>query len=138
MEDENAHAAGQGGTTHTPAPTPSRSSASASQETLTPLLQTEQHRQIALSELTLHLIKGNSLLSHCEEAAANPYNEQIGAIQAAARLMKASAEVAKALATVAGVEQRTKHIIETVQHDSPKTRELNSTKSIPPRDALSP
>jgi hypothetical protein len=130
MEDEHALAAGQGGTHPSPQQALSCAIAPASQETLIPLPQDTQHRQIAVTELALHLIKGNSLLSRCEEAAASSY-EQIGAIQAAAKLMRASAEVARALAMVTGVEQRTKHVIETVQQDKPKKRELNSAKSAP-------
>jgi hypothetical protein len=106
---DNALAAGQGGNDPTPAPS-----------------QDEIHRQSAVEQLAGYLARGGALLARCEAMAKAARGDRLGPVYAAARLMNANAQVAKALAHVALVESRRRTIIETVQPPAPKKAELNS------------
>jgi hypothetical protein len=106
---DNALAAGQGGNATTPAPS-----------------QDEIHRQSAVEQLAGYLARGGVLLARCEALAKAARGDRLGPVYAAARLLNANAQVAKALAHVALVESRRRTIIETVQTPAPKNAELNS------------
>jgi len=62
----------------------------------------------------------------CEELANFRKGDRLGPVYAAARLMNANAQVAKALAQVAPIESRRSSIVERIQLPDPKTAELNS------------
>jgi|WetSurMetagenome_2_1015567.scaffolds.fasta_scaffold774788_1 hypothetical protein len=109
MKMDNALAAGQGGNDPTPAST-----------------QDEIHRQSAVEQLAGYLARGGALLARCEALANAARGDRLGPVYAAARLLNANAQVAKALAHVALVESRRRTIIETVQIPAPKKAELNS------------
>lgn len=110
MEMEKAHAAGQGGTVTVLPPTP----------------QDEVHRQSAAAELADHLAQSGALLARCVAMAKATRGDRLGPMYAAARLMNANAQVARALAHVALVERRTRTIVETIQLPKPENAELNS------------
>ena len=110
MSMDNAHAAGQGGAASTPAPQS----------------QDEHHRQSAVEELARFLARGDVMLARCESMSKVARGDRLGPIYAAARLMNANAQVAKALAHVALVESRRRMIVETIQAPRPENAELNS------------
>jgi hypothetical protein len=111
MSEDHAHAAGQGGTV----------------TVLAPQSQDEVHRQSAAAELARFLVRGSELLARCEALAkVNRGANRLGAIAAAARLMNANAQVARALAHVALVESRRRLIVETIQPPKAENAELNS------------
>jgi len=110
MSIVHAHAAGQGGSENTPAP-PS---------------QDEVHRQSAVEELAGFLARGGAMLARCEAMSNVARGDRLGPVYAAARLMNANAQVARALAHVALVESRRRMIVETVQPPAPKNARLNS------------
>ncbi len=110
METENALAAGQGG----------------SVTILAPQSQDEIHRQSAVEALAQHLARGGALLARCETLANAVRGDRLGPIYAAARLLNADAQVARALAHVGLVERRSRTIVETVQAPGAQNSELNS------------
>jgi hypothetical protein len=110
MSKDNALAAGQGGNV----------------TVLAPLSQDEVHRQSAAHELAGYLQRGGAMLARCEALSKAARGDRLGPVYAAARLMNANAQVARALAHVALVESRRRTIIETVQPPAPKNTELNS------------
>jgi hypothetical protein len=135
MTMDSAHAAGQGGTEPVPAPQSSTEPALPSQAVASAPRRPqprddEAYRRLAVEELTLHLARGGALLRRCEEMAELAEVGEYGAILAAARLMNANAQLAKALAQVALVERRSRTIVETIQRPDPKIAGLNS--SLPP------
>ena len=85
----------------------------------------EELRRLAVARLAEHLDIGSSLVTHCEEMAQVKRGDRLGPLYAAARLMRANAQVAKALAQVALLESRHRSIVERVQSPDPKTAELN-------------
>jgi hypothetical protein len=104
------HAAGQGGNV----------------TVLAPQSQDEVHRQSAVEELAGYLAKAGVMLDRCEAMSKAARGDRLGPVYAAARLMNANAQVARALAHVALVESRRRMIIETIQPPAPKKAELNS------------
>jgi hypothetical protein len=110
METENALAAGQGG----------------SVTILAPQSQDEIHRQSAVEALAQHLARGGALLARCETLAEAKRGDRLGPIYAAARLLNADAQVARALAHVGLVERRSRTIVETIQAPGAQNSELNS------------
>jgi len=64
--------------------------------------------------------------------------DRLGPVYAAARLMNANAQVARALAHVALVESRRRMIIETIQPPAPKKARLNSRFPSPQNEEESP
>jgi hypothetical protein len=110
METENALAAGQGG----------------SVTVLAPQSQDEAHRQSAVEALAQHLARGGALLARCETLAEAKRGDRLGPIYAAARLLNADAQVARALAHVGLVERRSRTIVETLQAPGAQNNELNS------------
>lgn len=106
----DAHAAGQGGNV----------------TVLAPQSQDEVHRQSAVEELAGYLVKAGAMLDRCEAMSKAARGDRLGPVYAAARLMNANAQVARALAHVALVESRRRTIIETIQSPQPKNAELNS------------
>jgi hypothetical protein len=110
MKKDDALAAGQGGNV----------------TVLAPLSQDEVHRQSAVEELARYLARSGAMLARCEALSKATRGDRLGPVYAAARLMNANAQVARALAHVALVESRRRTIIETVQPPAPKNTELNS------------
>ncbi|MGC9953593.1 MAG: hypothetical protein ABSD21_04875 [Rhizomicrobium sp.] len=104
------HAAGQGGNV----------------TVLAPQSQDEVHRQSAVEELAGYLARGGAMLARCEAMSKAARGDRLGPVYAAARLMNANAQVARALAHVALVESRRRMIVETIQSPQPKNAELNS------------
>jgi hypothetical protein len=86
----------------------------------------EELRRLAAERLTEHLEMGASLVARCEHLAELPRGDRLGPLYAAARLMRANAFVAQALANVVQVERRKRSIIERIQPPDPKTAELNA------------
>ena len=93
---------------------------------LAPQSQDEVHRQSAVEELAGYLAKAGVMLDRCEAMSKAARGDRLGPIYAAARLMNANAQVARALAHVALVESRRRMIVETIQSPPPKKAELNS------------
>lgn len=110
MDTDDALAAGQGGLV----------------DVLAPQAQDETYRQNAAAELAAYLAEGRAMLARCTVLARAKRGDRLGPIHAAARLMNANAQVAKALAHVALVERRTRTIVHTIQPPAPKNDELNS------------
>jgi hypothetical protein len=110
MTKDDALAAGQGGTV----------------TVLAPQSRDEVHRQSAVEELAGYLAKAGGMLARCEAMSKAARGDRLGPVYAAARLMNANAQVARALAHVALVESRRRMIIETVQPPMPKKAGLNS------------
>ena len=115
MNMVKSHAAGQGGTV----------------TVLAPQSQDEVHRQSAVEELAGYLAKAGAMLDRCEAMSKAARGDRLGPVYAAARLMNANAQVARALAHVALVESRRRMIVETIQSPRPKNAELNSRFSSP-------
>ena len=86
----------------------------------------EELRRLAGARLAEQLEIGASLAARCEHFAELPKGDRLGAVYAAARLMRANAFVAQALANVAQVEQRRRSIVEHIQPPDPKVAELNA------------
>jgi hypothetical protein len=123
MTHPNALAAGQGGTDPAQQPTPQR--------VLSP---DEVHRQSAVEELADYLTRSGGMLARCETMSKATRGDRLAPVYAAARLMNANAQVAKALAHVALVESRRRVIVETIQPPQPKNTELNSRFYSPEED----
>ena len=92
----------------------------------TAAMSDEELRRHAVGRLAEQLDIGSSLTERCEHLAALPGGDRLGAIYAAARLMRANAFVAQALANVAQVERRRRSIIERIEPPDPKVAELNA------------
>lgn len=86
----------------------------------------EELRRLAVSRLADHLEIGISLAGHCEMLAGKTTGDRLGPVYAAARLMRANAAVAEALANLAQIERRRRSIVERIQSPDPKQAELNS------------
>lgn len=86
----------------------------------------ETYRQITVEQLALTLVRSDSLMVRCAELASIARSDEMGAINAAARVMTANAVVAKALAQLAKVERCSRTIIETIQKPDPENAGLNS------------
>jgi hypothetical protein len=82
--------------------------------------------QYAVGKLAEHLEIGVTLAHHCEIQAGKAKGDRLGPVYAAARLMRANAAVAEALATVGGIERRRRSIVERIQPPDPKKTQLNS------------
>ena len=113
MNTDDAHAAGQGGNV----------------TILAPQSQDEVHRQSAASELAAYLACARTMIARCEAMSKAARGDRLGPIHAAARLMNANAQVARALAHVALVESRHRTIVEKIQPPAQKNPQLNSTFS---------
>ncbi len=86
----------------------------------------EELRRLAVMRLSEHLEVGATLVGRCEQLAMAHRGDRLGPLYAAARLMRANALVAQALAHVAQVEYRQRSIVERIQPPDPKLAELNS------------
>ena len=86
----------------------------------------DELRRLAAERLAEHLDIGASLVARCEELAFAPKGDRLGPLYAAARLMRANAHLAEALAHVAQVERRQRSIVERIQPPDPKLAEWNS------------
>ena len=114
------------------APTDGQASAVAS-EAQNPQTETspentdEELRRFAVARLADHLEMGVSLVARCEHFAELPKGDRLNPLFAAARLMNANANVAKAFAQVAQVDRRQRTIIERVQPPAAQNTDSNST-----------
>ncbi|MDE2162799.1 MAG: hypothetical protein KGJ53_06525 [Alphaproteobacteria bacterium] len=121
MENQEALAAGQGGTENLPVPagpiTPGEPDDAASDEAL---------RRRAAACMVDQLDFSSGLIKRCEHLAALPTGNRVKAIFAAARLMQSNARVAQAFAQLARVEQRRRTIIEHIQPPAPVLKDSNS------------
>jgi hypothetical protein len=122
MNMDKPYAAGQGGNA----------------TVLAPQSQDEVHRQSAVEELAGYLAKAGVMLDRCEAMSKAARGDRLGPVYAAARLMNANAQVARALAHVALVESRRRMIIETIQSLPPKKAELNSRFLSPENQEATP
>ena len=95
----------------------------------------EELRRLAGARMAEHLDMGVSLVARCEHLAELPKGDRLGAIYAAARLMRANAFIAQALANVAQVERRQRTIVERIQPPDPKEAELNARLQNEERDS---
>lgn len=86
----------------------------------------DELRRLAGKRLAQHLELGAILVAHCEKLALTAQGDRLGPLYAAARLMRANAQVADTLAHVALVERRRRSIVERIQSPGPETSELNS------------
>ena len=87
----------------------------------------EALRRLAVARLADHLEMGVSLVARCEHLAELPKGDRVKPLFAAARLMQANANIAKAFAQVAQVGRRQRTIIERVQPPAPQNADSNST-----------
>jgi hypothetical protein len=129
MSQDHALAAGQGGTDLVPAP-PAPQSPPAPQAEPTPLpapqSQDEVKRQSAVDTLAAMLATSMAMLSRCEAQANAARGDRLGPVYAAAQLLHANANIAKALAHVGCVETRHRSIVEKIQPPGSQKAELNS------------
>lgn len=102
-----------------PAPKPPKTS----RPQPSPLSADEGYRRFTAEQLGVALMHSEKLLERCAVMAEVASHDEFGAIHATARLMNATAQVAKALAQITQVERRSRTIIETIQAPAP---ELNS------------
>lgn len=84
----------------------------------------DELRRAAVEHLAQHMEIGAALIARCEHLAMAQRGDRLAPIYAAARLMRAQAHVADALAHVAQVERRRRSIVERIQHDQPTKEEL--------------
>lgn len=83
-------------------------------------------RRLAAAQLVQHLDMGTLLVARCQALAQVARGDRLGPLAAAARLMRANAQVAQTLAHVAMVERRQRTIVERIQQPVPRIGELNS------------
>ena len=76
-------------------------------------------RQIVAEQLAQHLATSELLLDRCTEIANTFGTDKIGALNAAARLLRAQAELAESIGRFSGVEQRQRTIVERIQTHLP-------------------
>jgi hypothetical protein len=91
-----------------------------------PTNRDEHIRRATAERLSQHLVRGDELVARCMELASGAVGDQIGSLNAAARLILANARVAQALAQMARVERRTRSVTERILPPEPKKIELNS------------
>jgi len=104
-----------------------------------PAMTDDELRRAAAGQLAQHLELGAALVARCETLSQAPRGDRLGPLYAAARLMRANAQVAQVLAHVALVERRNRSIVEHIQPPDPKKAELNSnlrTREVTAQDRL--
>ena len=114
MNMDNPYAAGQGGS----GPAPQS--------------QDELKRQSAVETLAAMLATSMAMLSRCEAQANVSRGDRLGPVYAAAQLLHANANIAKALAQVGCVETRHRSIVERIQTPDARPGELISGGPPPP------
>ncbi len=87
----------------------------------------EELRHFVAARMAEQVDIGCSLTERCEHLAELPEGDRLGAINGAARMMRANAFAAQAFAKVARVERRQKTIVERIQPPVFKTADLNSS-----------
>ncbi len=92
-------------------------------------------RRLAVERLAEHLDMGAALIGRCEDLASASRGDRLGPLYAAARLLRANAHVASALAQVAQVERRHRSFVQRIQPPGPTAEELNSRKKIDAAEA---
>lgn len=91
----------------------------------------EDIRRDAAARLAEQLEIGAGLLLRCEALAATAKGDKTGPLTAAARLIRANAQAAQALAALVQVERRQRSIIERIQTVAAGPDELNCKKNVP-------
>ena len=120
MNLEKAPAAGQGGAQPVFAP-PVEFGAPAPQS------RDEIKRQSAVDTLAEMLAASMEMLARCQAQANASRGDRLGPVYAAAQLLHANANIARALAHVGCVETRHRSIVERVQPPESQKPELNCT-----------
>ena len=87
----------------------------------------DDFRRFAETRLADQLDYGASLVARAEHLAELPQGDRLNPLFAAARLMNATARVARELALLARVERRQRTIVERVQPSVPLSPDSNST-----------
>ncbi len=77
----------------------------------------------------LQLMRVNRMLDSCESRGAEKTADPMGALDTAARLIRANSHIAGTLARVVQVESRHRSIVETIQKPDPKMLELEARKN---------
>ncbi len=95
----------------------------------------EALRIVTAERLAAQLDRGMRLIARCEDLASARRGDRIGAINAAARVMRANADAAGAFARVAQVEMRQRSIVEKIQEGNSRSGQLKSKFPPPPSDA---
>jgi hypothetical protein len=127
MIEENPPAAGQGGQERAGASDPQSGGAGELRTEGALGKSDEELRRLVAARLAEHVDIGSSLIAHCEHLAGLAKGDRVAPVHAAARLMRADAQVAQAFAQVAQLERRSRRIVERVQPVVPKNADLNST-----------
>ncbi|HWA90981.1 MAG TPA: hypothetical protein VG889_13160 [Rhizomicrobium sp.] len=84
------------------------------------------NREVA-EELRTHIDFTRRMMLLCEDLALAPEGDRIGAIKAAAGLLRANAQIANSFARVAGIETRHRSISEVSQAPAPELNSRNFT-----------
>ena len=96
----------------------------------------EELRRLTVLRLAEHLDIGSNLLMYCEQQTEISRKDRLGPINAAARLLRANAEIARTLAHVAHVEIRRRSIVERIQSLNPRLAALYSKNEIEKKDDM--
>lgn len=88
----------------------------------------DQLRQTAAAHLSAPLDRNARLIERCEALASAQRGDRIGALNAAARIMRADAALAAMFARVARIETRHRSFSETNQMTKADKAELNAKK----------
>lgn len=88
----------------------------------------ERLRRQAVEQLADYLALGGGFIAFCKQVSQDATVDKTATIHAAARLMRASAHVANAFATVAQIERRRRSIVERIERGNPKQQELIARK----------
>jgi hypothetical protein len=91
-----------------------------------PLASDEMVRTFAVARLAQQLDIGTRMLTHCSHLEKLPNSARPDAVYAAARLMQANANLARALGQMAQVERRQRTIIERIQRPAAVSNDSNS------------
>jgi hypothetical protein len=88
----------------------------------------ERLRRRAAELLAGHLALGGEFIGFCKQLSQDAKVDKTASIYAAARLMRASAHLADAFATVAQIERRRRTIVERIERGNLKQQELIAKK----------
>jgi hypothetical protein len=95
-----------------------------------PFLAPDERLRLAMADqLALQLMRVNRMLDRCESRAAEETADPMGALDTAARLIRANSHIAGTLARVVQVESRHRSIVETIQKPNPKMLELEAKRN---------
>ena len=89
----------------------------------------ERLRLVMADQLAVQLMRVNRLLDRCESSADEKTADPMGALDTAARLIRANSHIAGTLARVVQVESRHRSVVETIQKPNPKMLELEARRN---------